>query len=128
MGTPFFGQRGIRVSKRWAKRGDGETKTRTSDGYVPPASGASRASSRMAAANATPEVNGLRVFIDQSTGKETTLRFYFRRRLSATGSKESRRTNRGWSEVRSSQLASQPEQLALVGRRDEHHGELGVVG
>jgi hypothetical protein len=31
----------------------------------------------MPAANATPEVNGLRVFIDQSTGKGTTLRFYF---------------------------------------------------
>jgi hypothetical protein len=67
----------------------------------------------MVATNGAPEANGLRVSIDQSTGKgTTTLRFYFRRRLSATDSKESRRTNRGWSEVRSSQPASQPERLA----------------
>jgi integrase len=31
----FWREGRIRVSKRWAKGGDGETKTKTSDGYVP---------------------------------------------------------------------------------------------
>ena len=108
----LWGEGRIRVSKRWAKGEDGETKTDASDGYVPlhpVLAGHLRAWQRQ-----TPhaKASGLRVSVDESRGKETALLFRIRRRPSATGGKESRSTHRGRPAVRASQLASQLQQLA----------------
>src|ERR1700730_7171706 len=61
------------------------------------------ASSRVAESNVVRERIRLCVSVDESQGKETALLFRIRRRLSATGSKKSRRTYRGRPTVRTSQ-------------------------
>jgi hypothetical protein len=69
----------------------------------PAASRLGRTSSRVAAADAAREANGLCVSVDEGERKEAAIRFQFRRRLPATGRKESRSAHRGRPEVRASQ-------------------------
>ena len=99
----LWGEGRIRVSKRWAKGEDGDTKTDASDGYVPlhPVSG--RASSRMATAKPYAKATDFVFPSIESRRQETTLLFCIRRRSSAAGSKDSRSTHRGRPEVRASQ-------------------------
>ena len=72
----LWGEGRIRVSKRWAKGEDGETKTDASDGYVPMhpvLAGHLRAWQQ---ANAAREGNGLCVSVDDGRRKEAALRFH----------------------------------------------------
>jgi integrase len=101
----------IRISKRWAKGKDGDTKTEASDGYVPlhPVLAAHLRSWR---AKRLPEWWRLRVSLHESPRPCSPHRLYVRRQSSAACSKEGRSTHRRRPEVRTSQPASQLKQLA----------------
>ncbi len=108
----LWGEGRIRISKRWAKGEDGETKTDASDGYVPlhrVLAGHLREWQRQ-----TPHAKETDFVFPsvESHEKETAQLFCIRRRPSATGRKESRSTHRGRPAVRTSQFASQLKQLA----------------
>ncbi len=96
----------IRVSKRWAKGEDGETKTDASDGYVPLHPGL--AGHLRAWQKQTPHAKPTDFVFPsmKAEGRKPLYSSTFRRRPSATGSKESRSAYRGRPTVRASQLAS----------------------
>jgi len=112
----LWGEGRIRISKRWAKGEDGETKTDTSDGYVrrlcPITCRSRRTSSRLAKADAIREANGFCLSVDERSGQEAAICFQLCRRLLATRSQDCGCPYRERPEVRTSQLASQLEQLA----------------
>ncbi len=90
----------IRISKRWAKGRDGETKTEASDGYVPlhPILAAHLRSWREQSLDSKDAD-----FVFEGTRPCSPLRVSLRRRSSPAGSEESRSAYRGRSEVRTSQ-------------------------
>ena len=73
----------IRVSKRWAKGEDGETKTEASDGYVPLHPVLAAHLNEWHAHTPYAEANGFCLSIDQGAGQETALLLEVRRGLSA---------------------------------------------
>lgn len=99
-----------RISKRWAKGKDGETKTETSDGYVP-LHPTLAAPTFMAGTKPLLEGYGFRVPFFEGARPCSPLRVSLRRRSSPTGSEESRSAYRGRSEVRTSQPSAFPQQL-----------------